>query len=211
MVDDDSKSLDLLTDLIISAGYRVRAIRDPLLALESALASPPELMLLTVSMQGIDGFELCQQLKQDRRTIDIPILFVSSSDDADDRVRGFQVGSLDYISTELEIWDNTIFPPQVSIVLFRVVQATLTNVSRHASASHVRVECQLSDQMVSLSIEDDSVGFDTALIENLSSHGIRGMYERAGSMGGHLQIESKINAGTTIKISLPMNGHENHE
>jgi signal transduction histidine kinase len=113
-------------------------------------------------------------------------------------------------STELGGCDSTVFSPQISIALFRVVQETLTNVARHASATQVDIGCQVSDVMVILSIKDNGIGFDTALTEKPSSHGIRGMYERAGSMGGNLEIDSKLNSGTTIKIRLPMNEHENH-
>lgn len=103
---------------------------------------------------------------------------------------------------------NTVFSPQVSIVLFRIVQEALTNVSRYANASRVDLQCQVADKSVIFTIRDNGVGFDAAVIEKPSSHGIRGMFERAGSMGGSLQVISKRNVGTTIKISLPIDLHE---
>ncbi|MES9962255.1 MAG: HD domain-containing phosphohydrolase [Candidatus Sedimenticola sp. 20ELBAFRAG] len=98
IVDDEPASLKLLADVMISAGYEVRASDDPLLALESALNNPPDLMLLDVRMPVMSGFELCSQLKQDPRTADVPILFVSASVDVEDHVQGFKAGGMDYIN-----------------------------------------------------------------------------------------------------------------
>ncbi|MET0091889.1 MAG: response regulator [Sedimenticola sp.] len=107
--------------------------------------------------------------------------------------------------------DKTTFSPKVSIVLFRVVQEALTNIYRHASATRVDIACALVDEKVNLSIRDNGIGFDDALIDKPSSHGIRGMYERAGSMGGSLQIESQSGSGTLIRISLPLEGQQDDE
>jgi len=98
VVDDTPENLKLLVDLLISNGYHVRPTDDPRLALESALASPPDLILLDIRMPDMDGFELCRRLKQDSRTQHIPVLFVSASVDINDQVRGFQEGGVDYIN-----------------------------------------------------------------------------------------------------------------
>ncbi|MET0012677.1 MAG: HD domain-containing phosphohydrolase [Sedimenticola sp.] len=98
IVDDEASSLRLLAELMTSSGYEVRASDDPELALDSALSDPPDLMLLDVRMPGMNGFELCSRLKQDQRTADVPILFVSSSIDVEDHVEGFKAGGMDYIN-----------------------------------------------------------------------------------------------------------------
>ncbi|MES9962261.1 MAG: response regulator [Candidatus Sedimenticola sp. 20ELBAFRAG] len=113
--------------------------------------------------------------------------------------------------TELDGCEHKDFSSQISIVLFRAVQEALTNVVRHASASRVSVRCQLSSEAVILTVKDNGIGFDTSLIENPGSHGIRGIFERAGSLGGSLQVESKPGGGTTIEICLPLSGLEDHE
>ena len=68
------------------------------LALQSAMAHPPSLILLDVRMPDMDGFEVCRRLKQDERTRDVPIIFVSALQDVDDRVQGFEVGGVDFVS-----------------------------------------------------------------------------------------------------------------
>ncbi|MGD8974086.1 MAG: response regulator, partial [Desulfobacterales bacterium] len=98
IVDDESANLQLLSELLGREGYQVRPANNPQLALDSALAQPPKLILLDVKMPEMDGFEVCRRLKQDQRTRDIPILFVSALQDVQDRVRGFEVGGVDFIS-----------------------------------------------------------------------------------------------------------------
>ena len=98
IVDDETASLRLLTDILSSKGYRVRPTERPQSAIESAMADPPGLILLDVKMPEISGFEVCRRLKQEERTKDIPVIFVSGLQDTEDRVRGFETGGVDFIS-----------------------------------------------------------------------------------------------------------------
>ena len=97
IVEDTPASLKLLGDLLGAAGYAVRQAPDGELALWSARARPPELILLDVRMPGIDGFEVCRRLKEDAALRDIPVIFLSAQSEADDKVRGFAAGAIDFI------------------------------------------------------------------------------------------------------------------
>lgn len=97
VVEDNPASLKLLADLLDRAGYAVRQAPDGELALWSAGASPPELVLLDVRMPGIDGFEVCRRLKQAPALRDIPVIFLSAQSDTGDKVEGFKVGAIDFI------------------------------------------------------------------------------------------------------------------
>jgi signal transduction histidine kinase len=97
IVDDTVASLDLLADLLAKAGYAVRAAQDARMALHSAQAKPPELILLDVRMPGMDGYELCRRLKAEPVTHDIPVIFLSALRETEDKVRGFALGAVDYI------------------------------------------------------------------------------------------------------------------
>lgn len=97
VVEDTPASLKLLSDLLGNAGYLVRQAPDGELALWSAGARPPELVLLDVNMPGIDGFEVCRRLKADPVLCDIPVIFLSAQYEMDDKVRGFQCGAVDFI------------------------------------------------------------------------------------------------------------------
>jgi len=98
IVDDETSNLKLLTELLATEGYEVRPANKPRLAIDSALTSPPKLILLDVLMPEMDGYEVCRLLKQNERTRDIPILFVSALQDLEDRVRAFEAGGVDFIS-----------------------------------------------------------------------------------------------------------------
>ena len=98
IVDDESANLQLLSELLGREGYQVRPTDSPQLAIASALAQPPALILLDVRMPEMDGFEVCRLLKQDERTREIPIIFVSALQDVEDKVRGFEAGGVDFIS-----------------------------------------------------------------------------------------------------------------
>jgi PAS domain S-box-containing protein len=98
IVDDEIPNLQLLSKILSREGYQVRPANNPQLAIDSALAQPPKLILLDVKMPEMDGFEVCRHLKQDERTRDIPILFVSALQDAQDKVHGFDAGGVDFVS-----------------------------------------------------------------------------------------------------------------
>ena len=97
-VDDTPASLKLLTDILKSEGYYVRSALNGELALHSARSNPPELILLDIRMPGMNGLEVCQRLKEDAATRDIPVIFVSAVLETDEKVRGFEVGAVDYVT-----------------------------------------------------------------------------------------------------------------
>ena len=97
VVEDTPASRKLLADLLTGAGYAVREAPDGELALWSAQARPPELILLDVRMPGIDGFEVCRRLKAAPLLRDIPVIFLSAQHDLADKVQGFRCGGIDFI------------------------------------------------------------------------------------------------------------------
>ncbi|MEG3968735.1 PAS domain-containing protein [Microcoleus sp. T2B6] len=98
MVDDHPESLRLLSQLLSKRGYKVRPTRDGKLALNFALSSPPDLILLDIMMPGMDGYQVCEQLKACPQTKHIPVIFISSLNEVFDKVKAFSVGGADYIS-----------------------------------------------------------------------------------------------------------------
>ena len=98
IVDDEIANLKLLAQLLDQQGYKVRPLDKPQLAIDSAIAQPPALILLDVRMPDMDGFEVCKRLKQDERTRDIPIIFISALHEVEDKVQGFEAGGVDFIS-----------------------------------------------------------------------------------------------------------------
>lgn len=97
-VDDTPASLRLLTDILKGEGYEVRPAISGELALHAATLQPPELILLDVNMPGMDGFEVCRCLKAQDQTRDVPVIFVSALSETMEKVKGFELGAVDYVT-----------------------------------------------------------------------------------------------------------------
>lgn len=98
VVDDTTANLQLLCEILGKAGYKARPASDGQTALRSAKVKPPGLVLLDIKMDGMDGFEVCRQLKADPKTCSIPIIFISVAGDEYSKAKGFQAGAVDYIT-----------------------------------------------------------------------------------------------------------------
>ena len=103
IVDDTAANLKLLSQILGEHGYMVRAVASGARALESAAATPPQLVLLDIRMPEMDGFEVCRRLKADPQTREIPVLFISALDDVQDKLRGFSAGGIDYITKPFQV------------------------------------------------------------------------------------------------------------
>jgi sigma-B regulation protein RsbU (phosphoserine phosphatase) len=98
IVDDTPANLRLLSQMLAKQGYGVRAVTSGERALASASAAPPDLVLLDIKMPGLNGYEVCEQLKADPLTRSIPVIFISALDEIQDKVQAFAVGGVDYIT-----------------------------------------------------------------------------------------------------------------
>ncbi len=98
IVDDKLENLKVLESTLIEQGYTVRKAINGSMALMGANAEPPDLILLDIKMPDMDGYEVCRQLKDNSKTKDIPVIFLSALDDILDKVRAFEVGGIDYIT-----------------------------------------------------------------------------------------------------------------
>lgn len=97
-VDDTPASLRLLTDILKAEGYEVRSAISGELALHAATLNPPELVLLDVRMPEMDGYEVCRRLKAQLATRDVPVIFVSAISETDEKVHGFEMGAVDFVT-----------------------------------------------------------------------------------------------------------------
>jgi DNA-binding response OmpR family regulator len=98
VVDDTHSALKLLTDILAAEGYDVRPADSGELALASAAAKPPELILLDIRMPGLDGFEVFRRFKARQESRDIPVIFISASTEMDGRVAGLRMGAVDFVT-----------------------------------------------------------------------------------------------------------------
>lgn len=98
IVDDNPDNLRLLSKILESQGYIVRKSLNGKMALQAAYRDPPDLIILDINMPDMNGYEVCQQLKESEATQDLPIIFISALDRVNDKVRAFEMGAVDYIT-----------------------------------------------------------------------------------------------------------------
>lgn len=348
VVDDVPMNLEIITAQLEKRGYIAVVARSGQEAVERAESAHPDLILLDVVMPGIDGFETCRRLKQSDATRDIPVIFMTALTATDDKIEGFRVGAVDYVTkpinaeevvtrveTHLKLdalrqrqaaqnrqlreeiaaseremrskreearederkhiarelhdelgqhlsairlelsfvrmrWgpDNPELREKVQSVqesidgviylvrdlvarlrpvvldmgiasalewlicefqtssgvkcelqideqvgdlnpwqtntVFRLVQESLTNVGRHASARSVQVSLQRQSAAYVLTVRDDGLGFDPTKI-GIKSLGLQGMRERAQMLDGQLDLRTRPGGGTTLVVTFPIN------
>jgi signal transduction histidine kinase len=109
---------------------------------------------------------------------------------------------------------NTLSPP-VRRGMYRICQESLTNIVHHAGANQSKICVDIADGRARIILRDNGRGFDpaTAFTRNFKGEhfGLRGMHERAASLGGTFEIFSNIGAGTSILIDVPANTQSHHE
>ncbi|MEH2176433.1 hybrid sensor histidine kinase/response regulator [Nostoc sp.] len=98
VVDDTPDNLRLLSAMLTAQGFEVRKALNGKMALTACQMVLPDVILLDINMPGMDGYQVCQQLKADDKTSEIPVIFISALDDVVDKVKAFDVGGVDYIA-----------------------------------------------------------------------------------------------------------------
>ncbi len=102
IVDDVPANVRVLYEFLTQTGFKVRVAKDGYGALKTVEHARPDLILLDVMMPGIDGFEVCRCLKEKEDTRDIPVIFMTALADTLDKVKGFSLGAVDYITKPIQ-------------------------------------------------------------------------------------------------------------
>jgi PAS domain S-box-containing protein len=97
---------------------------------------------------------------------------------------------------------------QASLIIFRIMQESLTNIARHSKATHVEIVLSNGGDFIDFSISDNGIGISETKINSKESFGIISMKERTASLGGTFDINYKRGCGTEIKLMLPLNKEE---
>jgi len=105
---------------------------------------------------------------------------------------------------DVDVEPEIDLPEEVRTVIFQVAQEALTNVVRHAHATHVWLSCRYEDGFVRFEIRDNGVGIQAERMNRVDSYGLTGMRERAGMVGGRLEIERGEENGTVIRVVVPL-------
>ncbi|NEO84404.1 MAG: response regulator [Spirulina sp. SIO3F2] len=103
VVDDNPNNLKVLSQALRSEGWKVSIAKNGEIALKQVQHTPPSLILLDVMMPEMDGFETCQALKANPKTMDIPIIFMTALAETVDKVKGLSLGAVDYITKPFQM------------------------------------------------------------------------------------------------------------
>jgi phosphoserine phosphatase RsbU/P len=102
VVDDVKANVDMLVEAL-RGDYKLSVALGGEAALRAVAKAPPDLLLLDIVMPDVDGYEVCRRLRADPATREIPIMFLSSLEDVQDKARGFELGANDYLTKPFEI------------------------------------------------------------------------------------------------------------
>ncbi len=138
IVDDTPHNLQILSTALTKQGYQVRGAANGSMALIGAKNIMPDLILLDIKMPEMDGYTVCERLKADAATQEIPVVFISALDDALDKVKAFTVGGVDYITK----------PFQLAEILARVEnQLTIGRLQKEQRQQNEQLQAEVRDRI----------------------------------------------------------------
>jgi len=139
VVDNNSENLRLLERILTDDGYKVRPAISGSLALMNVKSTLPDLILLDVRMPDMDGFSVCEQLKNSDDTKEIPVIFISALEEPINKIKAFDVGGLDYITKPFESQE----------VLARVrTQINLRNMQKRLAAQNKQLQKEIAERNI---------------------------------------------------------------
>jgi serine/threonine protein kinase len=192
IVDDNPDNLTLLTGILREAGYRVRMINNGRRVFQAVQQHPPELILLDVSMPGMDGYAVCRQLKADERTRGVPVIFLSALDEVLDKVNAFRAGGVDYITK----------PFQAEEVVARVEsQLALTRLRRELETKNRDLESKNRQLEQAWGHADHVFAALSELLPGAVLDGVYRLEQRVG-VGGFAAVYRAVHLPTARPVAV---------
>ncbi len=147
IVDDTPNNISVLFETLSRSGYKVLVERDGKSAIEQIKFAMPDLVLLDVMMPGMDGFETCRRLKHDPATQEIPVIFMTALSETIDKVNGFNMGAVDYITKPFQL------------------QEVLSRINTHLTVRKLQRELQSLNQQLEQRVAERTEALTKALEE----------------------------------------------
>lgn len=170
LVDDAKENLDILVEGLM-ADHKLSLALNGETALQTAARTPPDLVLLDIVMPGLDGYEVCRRLRQMPETAEVPIMFLSSLEEVQNKTRGFEVGANDYLTKPFEMLE---------------VKARVRSLLKAKAYSDAAKEQIASELRVAREIQMGMLPHDFATVERAYQVGIGTVLEPAREVGGDL-------------------------
>jgi putative two-component system response regulator len=205
IVDDVEANRFVLRDIITDMGYQPVLTENGAQALKMVQHIKPQLIILDIAMPEMDGYEVCQRLKADSATREIPIIFISAFDEPEDIVKGFSLGGEDYITK----------PFVAEIVKVRVgMHLKLYDTNRRMAEMNRQMQVSIAEQLKQMEVERRSIlyalirvarenaCYDDAYMERLSSN-CRTLTEamQLSDMYSHLISDNYVD---TMELAAPL-------
>jgi len=170
LVDDAKANLDILVEGLKSE-HKLSLALNGEMALQSAARTPPDLVLLDIVMPGLDGYEVCRRLRQMPETAEVPIMFLSSLEEVQNKTRGFEAGANDYLTKPFEMLE---------------VKARVRSLLKAKAYSDAVKEQIASELRVAREIQMGMLPHDFAAVEQAYRVGFGAVLEPAREVGGDL-------------------------
>lgn len=148
IVEDNLKNLKVLLGLLKDRGFNLVIAKSGEEALERAGQLLPDVILLDIRMPGMDGFETCRRLKASEMTCEIPIIFMTALTDVESKLKGFEVGGVDYVTKPVE-YQEVIARLNAHLTIRRL-QKSLVEKNAELQTKNEQLQ-QVLDQVKSLS------------------------------------------------------------
>ena len=170
LVDDTKANLDILVEGLTSE-HKLSLALNGEMALQIAARTPPDLVLLDIVMPGLDGYEVCRRLRQMPETAEVPIMFLSSLEEVQNKTRGFEAGANDYLTKPFEMLE---------------VKARVRSLLKAKAYSEAVKEQIASELRVAREIQMGMLPHDFAAVEQAYRVGFGAVLEPAREVGGDL-------------------------
>jgi len=170
LVDDAKTNLDILVEGLKS-DHKLSLALNGETALQVAARTPPDLVLLDIVMPGMDGYEVCRRLRQMPETAEVPIMFLSSLEEVQNKTRGFEVGANDYLTKPFEMLE---------------VKARVRSLLKAKAYSDAVKEQIASELRVAREIQMGMVPHDFTALERDYQVSLGALLEPAREVGGDL-------------------------
>jgi sigma-B regulation protein RsbU (phosphoserine phosphatase) len=170
LVDDAKANLDILVEGL-KADHKLSLALNGEMALQIAIRTPPDLVLLDIVMPGLDGYEVCRRLRQMPETAEVPIMFLSSLEEVQNKTLGFEAGANDYLTKPFEMLE---------------VKARVRSLLKAKAYSDAVKEQMASELRVAREIQMGMLPHDFAAVEHDYGLSFGAVLEPAREVGGDL-------------------------
>lgn len=198
VVDDDRTSLTMASLILSKAGFQVSQAESGAACLEQVAAVHPDFVLLDIRMPGMDGYETCRRLREQEKTRDLQVVFVSGNDTLEDRIQAYEAGADDFISKPISVLELRRKAGNIMhIVEARRQQPTLAGKASAAAGDLAQMAMQsLQESNVVLAFTRGTLNCRT--LEALASLTISSL--RSYGLDSHVQLRSSVGVVTQTAL-----------